>query len=36
MKKVTIKNFIRDIFLTAAQILSNGAYGHAFSAKTPI
>ena len=32
MKKVTVKNFIRDfIFLTVAQTLSIGRHGFAFS-----
>ena len=35
MKKVTVKIFIRDfIFLTAAQTLSIGRHGLAFSTKT--
>ena len=34
MKKVIVKNFIRDfIFLTAAQTLSIGRHGLAFSTK---
>ena len=37
MKKVTVKNYIQEfIFLTAAQTLSIGRYGLAFSTKTPI
>ena len=37
MKKVTVKNFIRDFaFLSAAQTLSIGSHGLAFSTKTPI
>ena len=37
MKKVTIKNFIREfIFLTAAQTLSSGKHALAFPTKTPI
>ena len=37
MKKATAKNFIRGfIFLMAAQTLSIGRHGLAFSTKTPI
>ena len=37
MKKVTVKNFIRDfIFLTAAQTLSTDRHGLGFSTKPPI
>ena len=37
MKKVAVKNFIRDfIFLTVALTLSIGRYGLAFSIKTTI
>ena len=37
MKKVTLKNFIRDfIFLTAAQTLRIGRHSLAFSTKTSI
>ena len=37
MKKVTVKNFIREfIFVMAALTLSIGRHGLAFSTETPI